>query len=73
MLEQCVQELQQVYHYISIASSTSGSDCSDTDVIVDGSNHIGLLSQIISSLDPKDLHLVRHSFGGTTKLLAAQQ
>merc|ERR1712238_597107 len=76
MLEQRVHELQQVYSYITtVIASTGGSDCSNADVDVDGSNHShsGLLPQIMSSIDPTALHLVGHSFGGATQLLAAQQ
>ncbi|OEU05839.1 hypothetical protein FRACYDRAFT_266813 [Fragilariopsis cylindrus CCMP1102] len=64
MLEQRVNELQQIYDYMATSATN------EKDVPVPSSE---LVQQIISITNINELHLVGHSFGGATQLLAAQK
>ena len=70
MLEQRVQEVQSLcefFHRQPVENATffevEGLEQSDSSL---------LMEQITSIADPSNLHLVGHSFGGATQLLAAQ-
>ncbi|OEU19515.1 hypothetical protein FRACYDRAFT_235572 [Fragilariopsis cylindrus CCMP1102] len=65
MLEQRVNELQQIYNYMATTTTN------ENDVPVPSSSE--LVQKIISITNLDELHLVGHSFGGATQLLAAQQ
>merc|ERR1740133_578004 len=65
MLEQRVNELQQIYNYMSTTTATN-----ENENVPSSSK---LVQKIISITNLDELHLVGHSFGGATQLLAAQK
>lgn len=71
-LEQRVDELGELFDRFS-----SGADGEKPPIIPDGDRDPSerqalLVRRIVAATDPSQLHLVGHSFGGATQLLAAQ-
>ncbi|KAG7341571.1 acetylhydrolase [Nitzschia inconspicua] len=79
MLQQRVEELENVIRYFeqeSTGRSNNDHDNSDNNNSDDDSNDTNpmhLLRKVIQATDTQDLHLVGHSFGGATQMLATQQ
>ncbi|VEU38665.1 unnamed protein product [Pseudo-nitzschia multistriata] len=69
MLEQRVNELRRIYNYFrdekTSVDETITTNCYDSNS--------RLVRKILAIADPTKLHLVGHSFGGATQLLAAQK
>mmetsp|Transcript_2465 Transcript_2465/g.6583 ORF Transcript_2465/g.6583 Transcript_2465/m.6583 type:complete len:456 (+) Transcript_2465:575-1942(+) len=63
MLEQRVDEMRGVYEYFRDENHPAATEADDESVV----------RKILSVTDPTKLHLVGHSFGGATQLLAAQK
>lgn len=69
MLEQRVEELRKVYEYIKKNDADDDTDGASSKSVALQQ----LVRKIISVTDPSKLHLVGHSFGGATQLLATQK
>ncbi|KAG7358482.1 acetylhydrolase [Nitzschia inconspicua] len=67
MLQQRVEELENVIRYFE-QESTGLNNNNNND-----NNSMHLLKKVIQATDTQDLHLVGHSFGGATQMLATQQ
>jgi platelet-activating factor acetylhydrolase len=67
MLQQRVQEMESVVRFFQSVKQRASVD-DDLEV----ATLPRLLSQIVEVTDPFQLHLVGHSFGGATQMLAAQ-
>jgi Cofactor assembly of complex C subunit B, CCB2/CCB4/Platelet-activating factor acetylhydrolase, isoform II len=72
MLQQRVEEMQGVIRYFQQDDPNSNSAVNNDDDDNDD-NLLRLLRKVIQATDAQELHLVGHSFGGATQMLAAQQ
>jgi dienelactone hydrolase len=71
MLEQRVKELENIYNRF-LRRGTDDDDPNEVFHTATTREVLEVLQKIVSSTDPSRLHLVGHSFGGATQLLAAQ-
>lgn len=85
MLEQRVREIHAVWAYLVAKKATSTVLPSDVpgreDATTDDNDASSsasrtstkLLEELLQTVDPSQVHLVGHSFGGATQIMAAQQ
>jgi hypothetical protein len=70
MLEQRVNEIQKIYEYMATTTTTTTTTTNEN---IPSSDELSLFEKIISVTNTDELHLIGHSFGGATQLLAAQK